>query len=295
MSKTYNHKKHSLGQMRVASIGALAITLTILGIIALIRILAIGLEQNIKEQIVFDIELPENYNQASYQSLLPELKKVRGISQLDFISKEDALTTIKQQLGEDPVAVLGYNPLNPILRIHIESTYVSMDSLAKMQLVLSGLGLDAQSLNTRQTEQLKQVDKNISIVEVVLWGLVIVQAIFAVIQINNTTRLCIYSERLKIRSLTLVGATPWFIRRPIIIRSLMDGLVATILSLCLLSLGVYAVVYVLDSPIHRLLDQRYLGIAICSLFALALMTCAIASYRATQRYIKMDGRRIHLV
>lgn len=281
--------------MRLASIGALAITLTILGFIALIRILAIGLEQEVKEQITFDIELPENYNKESYLSLEPELKKIRGISNIQFVSQDEALEAIKPQLGENPEDLLGYNPLNPLIRLNISGDYLQSDSLKKIQSIVSGLGLDATSLNNRQTEQLDKVNKNVSVLEIVLWGLVAVQALFAFIQINNTTRLNIYAERLKIRSLTLVGASAWFIRRPLIARSLVDGLIATILSLCLLGLSLWGIEYGLDTPILQLLDKVHLGIAIVGLLALALLSCGLASYRATQRYIKMDGKRIHLV
>lgn len=281
--------------MRLASIGALAITLTILGFIALIRILAIGLEQEVKEQITFDIELPENYNKESYLSLEPELKKIRGISNIQFVSQDEALEAIKPQLGENPEDLLGYNPLNPLIRLNISGDYLQSDSLKKIQSIVSGLGLDATSLNNRQTEQLDKVNKNVSVLEIVLWGLVAVQALFAFIQINNTTRLNIYAERLKIRSLTLVGASAWFIRRPLIARSLVDGLIATLLSLCLLGLSLWGIEYGLDTPILQLLDKAHLGIAIVGLLALALLSCGLASYRATQRYIKMDGKRIHLV
>lgn len=281
--------------MRLASIGALAITLTILGFIALIRILAIGLEQEVKEQITFDIELPENYNKESYLSLEPELKKIRGISNIQFVSQDEALEAIKPQLGENPEDLLGYNPLNPLIRLNISGDYLQSDSLKKIQSIVSGLGLDATSLNNRQTEQLDKVNKNVSVLEIVLWGLVAVQALFAFIQINNTTRLNIYAERLKIRSLTLVGASAWFIRRPLIARSLVDGLIATLLSLCLLGLSLWGIEYGLDTPILQLLDKVHLGIAIVGLLALALLSCGLASYRATQRYIKMDGKRIHLV
>lgn len=281
--------------MRLASIGALAITLTILGFIALIRILAIGLEQEVKEQITFDIELPENYNKESYLSLEPELKKIRGISNIQFVSQDEALEAIKPQLGENPEDLLGYNPLNPLIRLNISGDYLQSDSLKKIQSIVSGLGLDATSLNNRQTEQLDKVNKNVSVLEIVLWGLVAVQALFAFIQINNTTRLNIYAERLKIRSLTLVGASAWFIRRPLIARSLVDGLIATLLSLCLLGLCLWGIEYGLDTPILQLLDKVHLGIAIVGLLALALLSCGFASYRSTQRYIKMDGKRIHLV
>lgn len=295
MSKIQYPKRKSIGQMRIASIGALTITLTFLGIIALIRIVALGLEQDIKEQFSFDIELPEDYNSNSYHSLEGELQQIPGISKLYYISADEALESIEEQLGENPKNILGYNPLNPLLRINIKSEYLQTDSLQQIQSVINELGLDATSLNVHQSELLDRVNKNISAFEIVLWALVVIQAAFAFVQISNTTRLYIYAERLKIRSLTLVGASAWFIRRPIIVRSLTDGLLASILSLCFLTVGIYGIEFILDSSIISILNKTYLLIAVGGIFTLALLACSIASYRATQLYIKMDGSHIHLI
>lgn len=281
--------------MRVASIGALSVTLFLLGAIALIRILASGVEREVKEQLTFDIELPVGYTTESYQLLARELPQIKGIAKQQYISADQALEQIIPRLGEDPRELLGYNPLSPVIRINIAADYLQVDSLKQLQTALTALGLDAAGLGEQQSEQLSKMNRNITSIEWVLWGVLLLQVIFTLIQINNTTRLGIYAERLKIRTLTLVGATPWFIRRPLVWRSLVDATVATIVALGMLSLAVYAVELSLGSAISSMLDPRYVLGAVVGLLLFALVACGSASYRATQRYIRMDGSRIHLI
>lgn len=295
MSSPRNRKKKSLGHIRLASIGALTITLCILGIIGLFRLLAIGLERDIKEQISFDIELPEGYNAESYQLLKPELRAISGISEESFISTDSAFSIVKAQVGEDPSELIGYNPMRALVRLKVSASHLEVDSMRKIQQELSSLGLDASSLNPQDQQQLDTMNRNFRIVEWLLWIFVGIQVIFTFILINNTTRISIYAERLQIRTLTLVGASSWFIRRPIIFRSLVDGFIATLISISIFALTLYTVEVGLGWSILTLVAPLHLAILAAALLLIALTASFIASTRAASRYIKMDGSRIHLI
>lgn len=295
MPKHTARRKRSLGQMRLASIGALVITLSIFASIALIRILASGLEQSVKENLSFDITLPENYSAESYQAIAPKLKEIKGISEMHFISKEEALERIKQELGTDPSLTLGYNPLDAMLRVKLSAEYLSPDSMSKIQRELTDWGFDAEALQTQKSQDIDKLVHNIGIANWILWAVLAVQLIFTCLQINNTTRLAIYAERMKIRTLTLVGASSWFIRRPLVWRSILDAIIASIICCLLLAGCIYGLEYAFAVEIVPLLALEHVVLAAIALHLVAIISSALVSYRATQRYIKMDGSRIHLV
>lgn len=293
MSAGHNRKRSSLTQMRLASIGALSITLTVLGIIALVRILATSLEKSVKEQVHFSIELPANFTEDSYKAISSNIYNIKGIKQLEFVSADSALQQIAPDLGEDPRALLGYNPLSPIIRLEIESAYLNTDSLRKIERALVDIGLEAQL--QYDEAQLKSLDKNLDSAEWVLWGFVILQGLFAFIQINNTVRMMIYADRFQIRTLTLVGASSWFIKRPIVWRSICDGIISSVLSLLIVSALVYGLHSFFGVNVISLLSWNALLIAVVGLFLVAVCASALAAVRATSRYIQMDGRRIYLI
>lgn len=281
--------------MRMVSIGALVITLLILALIALLRIMASGLEQNFKENLSFDLELPSQYNQESYEALQNEIKAIPGILSCQYISADSALKMVTEREGENPVNILGYNPMRARVSLQLRSEYLNTDSLAKLKPALSYLGLDTDYLQDDETTQLQKVESNFSLIEWLLWGFVVIQAIFTFVQISNTTRMAIYAQRLQIRTLTLVGASAWFIRKPLVIRSLLDGFIASMVSLSIIAGLIALVHYTTELQPMTILNPLHLMIASGGLLTIALVASALASYRSAQRYIKMDGKKIHLV
>lgn len=281
--------------MRMVSIGALVITLLILALIALLRIMANGLEQNFKENLSFDLELPSQYNQESYEALQNEIKAIPGILSCQYISADSALKMVTEREGENPVNILGYNPMRARVSLQLRSEYLNTDSLAKLKPALSYLGLDTDYLQDDETTQLQKVESNFSLIEWLLWGFVVIQAIFTFVQISNTTRMAIYAQRLQIRTLTLVGASAWFIRKPLVIRSLLDGFIASMISLSIIAGLIALVHYTTELQPMTILNPLHLMIASGGLLTIALVASALASYRSAQRYIKMDGKKIHLV
>lgn len=293
MSAPEKRRSSTLRQMRLVSIGTLIVALFTLGLILLIRIVALGLGQNIKENISLTIELSGDDARSRFTYLQTQLGKLSGIKSVEYIDAEDAAKQLAQQLGENPVDVLGYNPLNSVAKLTLHADYMQPDSLTAMEKRLSMLGIDAK-LDYRG-DLLSSVEGNTRRIEWVLWALLVMQSIFAYIQISNTTRLAIYADRLKIRTLTLVGASSWFIRRPIIGRSLIDALVASVVALGLLAGLASGLRVAIGIDLLSLLTAPRILIAVAMLLAVAMLSCALASARAAQRYIRMDGSKIHLV
>ena len=144
---------------------------------------------------------------------------------IGFLRQAEAL---KQDLGEDFLSVLGSNPLLPSVELRLDPTYAQPDSL---KWIVDHLQKDVR---------VHEVAYNASIVENLdanfmklnIGGLVfLVLLIFvAVALINNTIRLAIYSKRFLIRTMHLVGATKWFIKKPFLLSGIWQGLIAAVLA-----------------------------------------------------------------
>lgn len=298
MSSQKENKRSVIGSMRVSSIGALVVTLNILAAIAFLRIITKGVERSIKEQIAFDIELTDSYTQEDINALCVELKQVEGIDTIEHISADSALQYIRDRHNEDPVKLLGYNPMQSVLRAYLQSEYTQLDSLRKIQEAVQPLGLDIVGLNTEQEANLQVINRNMGIVQGVLLLLFVVQGILSYIQVSNITSIMIYTERLQIRTLLLVGASFWFIFRPIVSRSLMDGFIAYLVSLLsgVLALGVLDKMLEGVGIIDFLLEQKTsLILSVVLIGVLALVSTGIASYFSIQRYVKMNAKDINII
>lgn len=293
MAKEQRRRTSTLRQMRLVAIGTLVVALFTLGVILLLQATAVGIKHGIKENIRFSVELSGDDAKAQYEVLKPQISALSGVRSVEYIDADDAARALAERLGENPVDVLGYNPLSSVLRLSLQAEYIQSDSLSALEHQLSMLGVDAK-LDYKQ-DLLDSIETNTKRISWALWALLLVQVLFAYIQISNTTRLMIYADRLKIRTLTLVGASPWFIRRPIVGRSLIDAFVALILSVGLLALSIWGVEQAIGVNLYNLVRPTHLLIALGVLILVAMLSCAITSWRATLRYIRMDGGKIHLV
>ncbi len=293
MAKEQRRRTSALRQMRLVAIGTLVVALFTLGVILLLQATAVGIKHNIKENIRFSVELSGHDTKAQYEILKPQLTALSGVRAVEYIDADDAARELGKQLGENPVDVLGYNPLSSVLQLSLQSEYIQPDSLLRLERQLSMLGIDAK-LDYKQ-DLLDSIEANTQRISWGLWALLLVQVLFAYIQISNTTRLMIYADRLKIRTLTLVGASSWFVRRPIVGRSLLDAMVAWVVSVDLLALAIWGVDKTLGVNLYHLISTPNLLLALGALALVAVLSCAITSWRATLRYIRMDGGKIHLV
>lgn len=293
MAKEQRRRTSALRQMRLVAIGTLVVALFTLGVILLLQATAVGIKHNIKENIRFSVELSGHDTKAQYEILKPQLTALSGVRAVEYIDADDAARELGKQLGENPVDVLGYNPLSSVLQLSLQSEYIQPDSLLRLERQLSMLGIDAK-LDYKQ-DLLDSIEANTQRISWGLWALLLVQVLFAYIQISNTTRLMIYADRLKIRTLTLVGASSWFVRRPIVGRSLLDAMVAWVVSVGLLALAIWGMDKTLGVNLYHLISTPNLLLALGALALVAVLSCAITSWRATLRYIRMDGGKIHLV
>lgn len=292
MSRPKVKGRSILPQARVVSIIGLLVTLITLGAIALLQLVGQGISYNIQERWSFSVELSDEHKDTGDQ-LLASVRQIPGVKSADLIDADSAVRLVAREIDENPIEVLGYNPFVPMLQLGLQPAYLSSDSLQVIEERLRAVGVDA-SLSYEE-EVMSSMQSNIKTIQTFLWAVLLLQLVLSALQINSATKLLIHSERFKIRTLTLVGATAWFIRRPILLRSIVDGLVSALLALAFLGVGVFIAQYSLDIELWTLLDSVGLLLLVAMLVAVAVIVCGVSSWRASLKYIRMDGSKIHLV
>lgn len=290
---TSSSRRRTIGQMRLLSIGTLTIALFILGAILLIRLVTLELGRTTKEQITFTVDLVGENPKTSFAYLQEQAQQIPGIKTLTYIDADQSAQELKHSLGEDPIEILGYNPLNSIAKLTLHANYMHTDSLKGIESALRLRGIDAQ-LDYRN-DLLDSVDRNLKHIEWVMIGVLIIQICLAFMQINNTTKMTIYAQRLKIRTLSLVGASSWFICRPIIYRSVVDTLIASLIAIVCIGLMVSAIEEAWGMHVYRMLRLENIITAIGILTAIGLVSGFVSSARTAYKYIYMDKNKIALL
>lgn len=296
MPNRINKKRTTLRQMRLVAIAALTVSLFILGAIGLMRIGVYSLGKNVREQIQFSVQVPDGYKDQSLRSLGEQIELLPGVRNLVFIDADSAARVVAAKIGQTPeemLSLLGYNPMSSLFQFQLTADQLSTDSLQRLERDLEELGLSPKL--SYSGDLLESVESNSRRIEWIVWSILIVGFIFSLVQINNTIRLGIYASRHQIRTLSLVGASSWFIRRPIVWRSLVDGLIASLLAIGLLAIVLKALEGVLELSLWSVLDVKLIIGAAIALIVVGLLACAVTALRASGKYIRMDGSKIHII
>ncbi len=211
---------------------SVSLVLFLLGILGLVLINARELSDYLRESLSFSVMLDDAAKEADIRMLQKDLDAKAYVKSTAYISKDEAAAKMKEELGEDFINFLGYNPLPPSIDVYLISSYTRPDSVAKIEKYIQQYPFVKEVMY--QESLLFLIDENVN--KISLFLLIISSFLFliALTIINNTIRLSIYSRRFLIRTMQLVGATRSFIRKPFLVQSAFHGFLAALIAMTLL-------------------------------------------------------------
>jgi cell division transport system permease protein len=232
-------KKNETGQSKtrlkgsyVTLVISVSLVLFLLGILGLVLINAKELSDFYRESLSFSIMLDDDAKEADIRMLQKDLDAKHYVKSTEYISKDEAASKMREELGEDFISFLGDNPLPPSIDVYLVSAYTIPDSVNKIEKYILGYPFVKEvyipeSLLILINENIKKISLFLLVISVFLF-------LIALTIINNTIRLSIYSKRFLIRTMQLVGATRSFIRKPFLARSAFHGFLAALIAMTLL-------------------------------------------------------------
>lgn len=269
---------------------SVALVLFLVGLESMLFLSAHELMRHVKESMVLSIVMTENANDEDVARMERLLDVVPYSLDYQYISREQALQEHIDNLGEDPQAFLGFNPLTDAFEVHLNATYAQTDSVAKIEESL--LTLPFVDKVVYQKDVMKVLDNNLSEVSLILSGIAVILLLIALVLISNTIQLQVYSKRFIINTMRLVGATPWVIKWPFIRRNLRMGIEAALVALILLAMTYYYCQVRLGVVLFPLIWQN-VGFVVALMLVIGLMITFLASVAATNRYIRMKTSKMY--
>ncbi len=212
----------------VTSCISTTMVLILLGMVMFFVLSARNLSVYVRESINFSILMSDDVREADILKFKKDLGKKAYVKESQYISKKDALKEHSEAMGADPEKFLGYNPFSASLEVKLNSAYANSDSLKWIEKEIKK--------NKGVTEivypqaLMDAVNSNIRKISVVLLGIAALLTLVSFALINNTIRLTIYSRRFLIHTMTLVGASWGFIRRPFLLRNVRVGILSGLLA-----------------------------------------------------------------
>ena len=291
MSSSFDkYQKRRLISSYLSVILSIGLVLFLLGLLGLLVLNAKKVADHFKEQVTVTIFLKDNAKDVEIKQLEKSLAMADYVKSTVFVSKEQAAEFMKAESGEDFMDFLGENPLKNSIDVNLKADFVTSE---KLQIIAD----EATSKNfvedvSYDNDLVNLMNDNVK--KISFWVLLL-SALFtliAVLLINSSIRLAVYSKRFTIKTMQMVGATKRFIRKPFILRSVKLGVIGAILAL----IGMAFVLYFVDKtfPELELLNKPILLIGLFAfIFLLGIFITWISTFFATQRFLNLNTDKLY--
>jgi cell division transport system permease protein len=291
MSSSFDrYQKRKLITSYFSVVISIALVLFLLGCLGLLVLNAKKVADHFREQVVVTIYLNDSAKQVEVDQLEKSLAMAEYTKSTEYVSKEQAAELMKAETGEDFMDFVGYNPLQNSIDVHLKADYVTNETLD---------GITEELANKKFIEDITYDNDlvelmNNNVKKITFWVLLL-SALFtliAVLLINSSIRLAVYSKRFIIKTMQMVGATKTFIRRPFVFKSVQLGVIGAIVAL----IGMGIVLYYMNQffPELQLLQKPMLvGSLFIGIFLLGVIITWISTFIATQRFLNLKTDQLY--
>lgn len=267
------------------SILGVALVLFILGILGWIVINASKLENYFKGNVQIHAFIREGSPKKDIDSLQRFISSKPYARQLEYITKEKAKEKFIGDKNEDWEKILDYNPLPASLDFYLDPVYVNKDSLDKIVAEIKTKFIVSEiQYPDAVVSGLNNLVKKVEIVLLVIAGLL---SLIAIVLIDNTIRLAMFSNRFLIKTMQMVGATRWFISRPFTTKALLNGLTSALLAISAIVFIIYGVENWWLPEIAALRDNSLLSLLFLGIIVMGISITFISTQRSVTKYLKM--------
>lgn len=279
-----NYNKRRLISSYFSVVLSIFLVLFLLGTLGLFVINSKKISNDFKENIPMTVFFKNEANDSILSAFDTDIKNSKFIKNYAFVHKDSAAKNNVDIIGKDFMEFLGFNPLQNSFDIHLKGDYVNTDSIKKIERTIRKNEMVTEIIYDKQLVDL--VNDNVK--EISFWILIVsgVLSIVAMLLINSSLRLSVYSHRFTIKTMQMVGATKSFIRKPFILTSIKLGLIGSFLAILGL-LGVVAYVDNLFPSLGIAKDYVSIGIVILGVLGVGIIITWISTFFATQRFLNL--------
>lgn len=285
-----NFQKRRILNSYFSVVISITVVLFFLGILGLFLLNTKNVASHFKEQIVMTVYLKDSAKDIEITQLQKKIQLNPATKKVRYTSKEEAAEKYARDIGEDFVEFLGYNPLLNAVDVYFNAAFVNTLSLTQTKRQIEIADFVDEVVYDQPLVTL--LDENIQRISFILLLSTILFIVIALLLINSSIRLSIYSKRFIIKTMQLVGATKSFIRKPFIWSHLRLGLLSSFLALT----GLCILLWEINKrfPELNMLEQTYELILVFSgVLILGIGITGLSTFFATQRYLNLKTDAVY--
>jgi cell division transport system permease protein len=275
----------------ISTVIGITLVLVLVGTLLIVALLGSSVTGHYRGQVVVQVMMADDVEESEIQHLKKQIEGEPFAAQVSYLSKEEAAGMMEEELGEEFVDFLGYNPLPASLDIHVKPEFSNEENIATVVAKLE----ENPAVNevVFQHDLLRQMNANLSKWSLGISLVGVVLLIIAIVLIVNTIQLAIFSQRFIIKSMQLVGATHWFIQKPFMKRGLWFGFLASLLALMIIFILLYVFRGELQDVILILQEKQRLPVLMGGVMVIGLFLSGVATLYAVNRFIRTESSKLY--
>ena len=285
-------KKRKIARTMQAITSAISTTLLLilLGLVILLSLTARVVADSVKENLTVTAVLDDDVQTIQAARLLDSLKTMHYVSDIEYISREQALQEQIESMGIDPTEFLGANPFSISMEIKMKPEYSCNDSLEWIAGELKSSKFIADVVY--QKDLVESLNFNLHRASLFMLAIALLLVVISLSLINNTVRLSVFHHRFVLHTMKLVGAKWSFIRRPFLVKGFWLGVVSALIADAAIIGGIYwAARY--DSSVLDYVTQQNMIITAVSVLVIGLLLTTICTYFSVTHCLKMRESELY--
>lgn len=287
--------KVNLWETHSSTVLSITLVLFLLGLCLMVEYHSYRTTRDMQERITFKVDLVPDITDEAAQMLKTRIETIPCVKHVDYISRQQAAEIFTDDLDDDFVAFIGYNPLYPSMMINLRADYIPETSQSGRSDLIKQFSDEVQQLEfvTGVAYQENVVNELNDVFYKVTWFLIIFMALLIIVSIlliSSTIRISLYAQRESIRTMQLVGAKSGFIARPFLARSVWYGLLGALIAIVVLAIATGIFNQSLNGL--DLLNTThlywYLGIAL-TIIIVGIVLSYLSTLFAVKRYLRKSN------
>lgn len=272
---------------------SMALVLFILGTIGFAMLSLLKSSKQVREGVVMIVELKDGFSAEQRDSLQMKIADNRLVAAVDFVSKDEKLADedFRRAFDIDIKDILSDNPLPDSFDVTLSSAAAEAEELEAF--VQDIKQLDGVSYVSYPKELVAQVHSVLDVMQLLIFAFGAVMLVISFVLLGNTVRLAIFSHREAIKTMKLVGATKWFIIRPFLGRSLLQGLLAGVVATILFVAALFGLQYSL--PGFEVMAQlQMVAVVAGAMVVLGIVLSTLFTFVAVNKCVNMRSNKLYL-
>ena len=285
-----SYQKRRLASSYISVVISIALVLFMLGVLGLVLLKSTLVSNRVKEKVAVTLFLKDKVSKKQINSFKASIEEEAFTKRTIYTSKKQAAIKYSREIGEDFLTFLGENPLKNGIDIFLKADFVTPEKMQELETRYLKNAFVADVSYDKPLIHL--LTKNIQRISFLLFVLSGFFTLVAIILINSSIRLSIYSKRFNIKTMQMVGATKRFIRIPFIWQGIKLGLIGAFMAL----IGLGVVIYYLDNyapSLELLKDYISLSYLVGGVVLSAFIITWLSTFFATQRFLNLQTDELY--